>query len=365
MIEPLRTAIIGCGPMAGWHAKALGAQPGYELVALCDLDEAHAHALAEAVGRGEVYTDSARMLEVERPDVAVVVTPCATHAALTIQAARAGVRGVYCEKPMATCLGDGRAMVEACRARGVALAVNHQRRMSAPIRRMRALIEAGAIGEPEVYRGSCAGDLLSDATHLVDTIRFLNDDAPVRWVFGQIHREIGPVVGRNPRSVQLASAGFRYGHAVETGAFGVLEFTTGVRAELLCGDLRLMPRPYGDYEVLGPRGRLRRAGDGADPPLLIQDERGGWRPIEGPSAQDEHAETAAACYAQFALMVREGAGHPLNGESALADLEVIMAIFESARLRRKLELPLRQDRFPLDLMLDEDVTPPEPDRRSS
>jgi len=293
------------------------------------------------------------MLETQRPDIVVIVTPCATHAALTFQAAAGGVRGVYCEKPMATCLGDGRAMVETCRARNVALAVNHQRRMSAPIRRMRELIEAGAIGEPEVYRGSCGGDLLSDATHLVDTIRSLNSDAPVRWVFGQIHREIGPEVARDPKHVQLASAGFRYGHAVETGAVAVLEFATGVRVELFCGDLRLPQREYGDYEVVGTKGRLWRAGDAADPPLLIQDERSGWRPVEALSAQGEQDETGRACYGQFARMVCRGAEHPLNANSALQDLEVIMAIFESARLRCRLELPLAQDRFPLDILIEQ------------
>jgi len=356
MTAPLRTAIVGCGPMAHWHAKTLCLLPEYDLIALCDIDEAHAQALAEAVGRGRVYTDCGQMLAATRPDTVVIVTPCATHAALTIQAAEAGVGGVYCEKPMATCLADGRAMVETCRAHEVALAVNHQRRMSAPIRKMKELIERGAIGEAQVYRGSCAGDLLSDATHLVDTIRFLNDDAPVKWVFGQIHRQIGPEVPRDKRHVQLASAGFRYGHAVETGAVGVLEFATGVRAELLCGDLRLPGREYGDYEVLGTKGRLWRAGDSADPPLLIQDERGGWRPIEGLSPRNEHGETGSACYGAFARMVREGAEHPLKGESALQDLEIIMAIFESARLRRKLELPLVQERFPLDIMIEEQAT---------
>ena len=354
MSDALRTVIVGCGPMARWHAQTVCALPEYELVALCDIDEAHARALSESVGCGEVYTDCARMLEAERPDVAVIVTPCASHAALAIQAAEAGVRGVYCEKPMATCLGDGRAMVETCRARSVALAVNHQRRMSPPILKMKGLIDAGAIGEVELYRGSCAGDLLSDATHLVDTIRFLNGDAPVKWVFGQLHRETGPEVARNPKQVQLASAGFRYGHAVETGAFGIFEFATGARAELLCGDMRLMERAYGDYEVFGTQGRIWRPGDGADPPLLIQDERGGWRPVDGLPEKDGHDETARACYGQFARMVREGAEHPLNGDSALQDLEIIMAIFESARLRRKIELPLEQEQFPLELILNGD-----------
>jgi predicted dehydrogenase len=118
-----------------------------------------------------------------------------------------------------------------------------------------------------------------------------------------------------------------------------------------------MHRPYGDYEVLGTQGRLHRAGDGADPPLLIQDDRGGWRPVEGLTAQDEHTATARACYEQFARTILEGAEHPLSGESALADLEIIMAVFESARLRRKLTLPPEQERFPLDIMIEEETSP--------
>jgi predicted dehydrogenase len=338
--------------MARWHVRALAEVEEYQLAALCDIDRAHAEALAHEVG-GAVYGDYAQMLAREKPDVVVIVTPTDSHARLTIQAAEAGVRGVYCEKPMATCLGDGLAMVAACREHGVALAVNHQRRMSPPILRLKALLNAGAIGRPELCRGSCAGDLLSDATHLVDTIRFLNDDAPVTWVFGQVHREVGPEVRRDPKGVQLASAGWRYGHPVETGAMGVFEFGTGVRVELFCGDLRLPQRAYGDYELFGSDGRLWRPGDGADPALLLQDGTGGWRAVEGLQVRDGHAETGRACYTQFARMVRDGAEHPLNGESALHDLEIIMALFESAGLRQKVTLPLTQMAFPLEMMVAE------------
>jgi predicted dehydrogenase len=340
--KALQTAIVGCGGMARWHARAMAALDEYELVACCDLEESAARKFAEDFGLERSYTDYAAMLAAVRPDVVTIVTPNNLHAEMTIQAAEAGARGVYCEKPMATCMADGQAMVAACRDRGAALAVNHQRRMSPPVLKMRELIVAGAIGDVSLFRGSCAGDLLSDATHLVDTIRFLAGDAPVRWVFGQVHRTPGDAVPRRPGGVQLASRGFRYGHPVETGAFGVCEFETGARIEVLCGDLRLPGREYGDYEVLGTRGRLWRAGDVADPPVLMQDDgAAGWRPAP-PDEADDHGATGRACYRQFAAMVRDGAEHPLSGDSALQDLEVIMAIYESARLRAKVELPLTQ-----------------------
>ncbi|MGD2175341.1 MAG: hypothetical protein PVJ27_08055, partial [Candidatus Brocadiaceae bacterium] len=105
---------------------------------------------------------------------------------------------------------------------------------------------------------------------------------------------------------------------------------------------------YQDYEIFGTEGRLRRKGDRADPPVLIQDSRaGGWRPVEVESQED--AMTAG--YRAFARMIREGSDHPLSGQSALRDLELVMALYESARTRQRIELPLRQDAFPLELML--------------
>ena len=43
----------------------------------------------------------------------------------------------------------------------------------------------------------------------------------------------------------------------------------------------------------------------------------------------------------------------MSGENALRGFEVIMAIYESARLHKKITLPLQQDRFPLELMVAE------------
>jgi hypothetical protein len=56
-------------------------------------------------------------------------------------------------------------------------------------------------------------------------------------------------------------------------------------------------------------------------------------------------------YCLFAQMVRIGAPHPMAGTIALRGFEVVMAIYESARLRRKITLPLQQERFPLELLV--------------
>jgi len=231
----------------------------------------------------------------------------------------------------------------------VALAINHQRRMSAPFQLMRRLIREGAIGEPYLIRGSCAGDVLSDGTHTIDSILHLAGDANVEWVFGQMHR-LEPDPAEEKGSGYDVSGGWRYGHPVETGAMATFELESGLRAELLTGDLRMPNRQYQDLEVFGAGGRLWRPGDQADPPLWLWDgESSGWRPcpIDDPTGSDAMRDS----YREFARTTHEGTPHPLGGQNALRGFEIVMAVYESARLGEKVQLPLRQKAFPLGLAL--------------
>lgn len=350
---PLRTAIVGLRGMGMRHALTLATLPAYAVIAGCDLNAAHAQLFAQELPEAQFYTDYNAMLSAEKPDVVVVATNTVTHAALAIKALEAGTRGVYCEKPMATNLADAQRMVELAQERGAALAVNHQRRLLPVFRTMRRLLAEGAIGEATLIRGGCAGDVLSDGTHLVDTVRHLAGDAPVGWVFAQIERaKPGPDA---PRGMGFdVSGGWRYGHPAEDGAFSVLEFEDGLRAELLTGIIQPRGRPYQDYEVFGTRGQLRRAGDRADPPLEIwTEDTSGWQPVAvEESTGDDFSSTMVSIFQQFARSVNEGADHPLQGESALRDQEIVMAIYESARLHKRIQLPLGQPRFPLELMIE-------------
>ena len=329
------------------HAKAFAALSEYRLVAGCDLDATRLAQFAAAFPGTAAVGDYARMLADNAPQVVVVATPTASHAALALAAAEAGARGVFCEKPMAENLGDARRMVEACRKASCALVVNHQRRCDRVCRTMRRLIEAGAIGKVELIRGSCAGDMLSDGTHTIDSIRSLAGDAAVKWVFGQVCRD--PVPPGEPRGAGYdASGGWRYGHPIESGAMAVFEFATGLRAEVFTGRMQPQGRRYQDIEVLGTTGRIWRAGDQAGDTLLIEDaSAGGWHAVAALEAAD-----SGFIPRQFARMILGGEPHPLGGDSALADQEIVMAVHESARLRAPVALPLAQERYPLELMIE-------------
>jgi predicted dehydrogenase len=347
----LKGAVVGCRGMGSWHARSMARSQAIDLVGVCDLDEALAAKLAAELPGARAYGDMEVMLEAEAPDVLTLATPSACHAALTIRAARAGVRGICCEKPMAVDLGEARAMAAACREAGVPLIINHQRRTLPSMVRMRQLIVEGAIGEVQLLRGSCQGDLLSDGTHLIDSLLHLAGDAEVEWVFGAVYRD--PPSPDEPRGEgYTASGGYRYGHPIETGAVGIWQFADGPRAEIFTGGLRVPGRKYNDYEILGSRGRLWRSGDREHPGVYLQRAAdGAWQPIEGDFGSPETVLTKN--YDRFAAIVRAGEGdHPLWVGRALRGFEVLMGIFESARLRRKVTPPLEQERYPLALMIE-------------
>lgn len=351
--KPLPSVIVGCGGMGRALARIMAGLPQFALVAGCDLQPAMLDKLREELPQVRGYPDYAAMLTEVKPEVVIVATNNISHAALTIQAARAGAKGVYCEKPMAVNYGDAKAMLAACRQHGTALVVNHQRRLLPLFRNMQELMAGGAIGKIEIIRAGCAGDVLSDVTHLIDTIRHLHGDAEVKSVFGQVYRQ-QPDPNEARSGGFDASGGWRYGHPVETGAMAVFEFVSGVRVELMTGRNQPGGRWYQDYEIFGSQGRLWRNGDQAD--LFIQtDDQPGWRKVElnlTPSERKPSHDAIADAMDRFAATMHTGATHPMSGDSALKDQEIVMAIYESARLHRKIELPLQQDRFPLEIMIE-------------
>ena len=351
MNEQLTAAIVGYRGMGRGLAETAAGLPDYRMVAGCDLVEERLRDFEATHPGAKGYTDYAQMLAEARPDVVIVATNNVTHAPLTIQAAEARVRGVYCEKPMASNYGDARRMVEVCQQNGVALAVNHQRRLLPVFQKMRALIESGVLGDVSLIRASCAGDVLSDGTHLIDMVRYLAGDAAVTTVFGQVYRL--PPDPEAPRGGGYdVSGGYRYGHPIEDGAMAVLDFASGLRAEIFTGAMQPKGGKYQLYEILGSEGRLLRNGDAANPPALIQTS-GAWEAVEVPAEAADSRGAIGDSLTLLAQTIRTGEPHPLAGESALKVQEIVMAIYESARLHQRLELPLQQMRYPLEIMIED------------
>ncbi len=119
----LRVAIVGAGYVANHHLAALSRLDFIELVGICDYQTSAAQALAD---RYHIATVASTLSELAstKPDMVYVLTPPASHATLAIEAMRMGAH-VLVEKPMADSVADCEAMIEAARATGRKLGVNH------------------------------------------------------------------------------------------------------------------------------------------------------------------------------------------------------------------------------------------------
>jgi predicted dehydrogenase len=206
-----RVACIGAARMASWFddiqreraqrdgGRSLEWVPGAvasvcaavertELVAVCDLKPDLVAQLRDRWGVPAGYTDFREMLERERPDIVAIVTSYgSTHAELATAVAESGlVRGVYCEKPIATSMAEADRVVVACRRQGVAYSCAHVFRWNARYRLAQRWIGEGAIGEVRAIACSAMGTLLHSGTHQADAMLGLAGDADAEWAMGTV-----------------------------------------------------------------------------------------------------------------------------------------------------------------------------------
>jgi predicted dehydrogenase len=157
----LRGALIGFGNVAQrGHLAAWRAREDVELVAVAE-PEAGRRARASALLPGVAcYMHAAELFRRESLDFVDIAAPPAFHAPLIVAAAAAGAH-VLCEKPLVVSLDELAQVRDAVALAGVTLFTVHNWTHSEPCRRVRALLDEGAVGAlgsvvVEVTRDGCA-----------------------------------------------------------------------------------------------------------------------------------------------------------------------------------------------------------------
>src|SRR5438552_5227019 len=111
--DRIRIATIGIGEMGTGDTKSALAQPGVELVAVCDLYEGRRAHAKEVFGQHIATTrDYHEILDRKDIDAVIVATSDHWHSQICIDAMAAG-KDVYCEKPMVHSVEEGRAVIAA------------------------------------------------------------------------------------------------------------------------------------------------------------------------------------------------------------------------------------------------------------
>lgn len=230
-MKTYRVGIIGCGAIFPSHAFALHLMENTNVTAVCDI-KPDALDKATELFQCEGYTDYKEMLNRDDLDAIHVLTPHYLHAPMAIEAASSG-RHVLTEKPMSIEIDDARAMVDTAKKNKVTLGVISQNRYNPASVAAKKAVESGELGKvitqriiltgakPESYylasdwRGTWdkeGGALLIDqAIHILDLARWLVDDE-IESIEATMTNRLHPVID------------------TEDTAEGLIQYKNGARA---------------------------------------------------------------------------------------------------------------------------------------
>jgi 1,5-anhydro-D-fructose reductase (1,5-anhydro-D-mannitol-forming) len=326
---PVGWGLIGASTIAReWMVDAIRAQPGHEVVAVMSTDSQRGRTFAAENRIPASYAELAALLADPRVHAVYISTTNELHKAQTLAAAAAG-KHVLCEKPLAVTLADAREMVASCKRAGVAMGTNHHLRNAATHRRMRELIQSGAIGKPLFARvfhavylpphlqgwrlttpGAGGGVILDITVHDADTLRFLLGSEPVE-------------------ATALSQQAGMAQSALEDGVMAVLRFDNGVLAQL--HDAFTVKHAGTGLEVHGTEGSIVARNVMTQKPAgeVILRNAGGESQIAV-----EHENLYARGLRAFAAAIA-GKGTPsASGEDGVRSLATALAVLESARTGR-------------------------------
>ena len=338
----MHVGLIGAGNISDTHARAIREIPGAVVAAVVAPTRAHAEQLASRHGAA-AYDSLDRFLDHRPLDLVVVGSPSGLHAEHGIAAAERGLH-VLVEKPIDVTTARADALIDTAARAGVTLGVIFQDRLKADVRRMKALVDGGRLGQPILaaarvkwyrppsyyeqsrWRGTRAldggGALMNQGVHTVDLLQ---------WLFGPARR------------VTAKAAAALHRIEVEDTSVALVEFASGA-----LGTLEAATSVYPGYsrriELTGSNGTLILDGDDLVA-IDLQDRRDDERPSLGSAATVSAASPVVAdvsahvrVFQDFLDAVASRRAPCCDGPGGRRSVALVTAAYESARLGRAVEL---------------------------
>lgn len=253
MNKALKTAVIGCGKIGSFHAKAYCALEESRFTAVCDTDLDRSQAFAREYG-AEGFVSIGKMIDQCGIEVVSICTPHPVHVQSAVEALEHGAH-VLIEKPMAAKLEDCDTILAAAERNDRQVGLTCQRRFYRPCMRMREAIDNDKIGRPilgcvtmlgwrdmayyrsDPWRGTWYGEgggvLVNQAPHQLDLLL---------WYMGEIDELYGMWDTLNHPELE-----------VEDTAIAVIRFKSGALGNILLSNSQ-NPALYGKVHVYGENG---------------------------------------------------------------------------------------------------------------
>jgi UDP-N-acetylglucosamine 3-dehydrogenase len=333
--KEVNLGLIGCGSIAEEsHLPAIARNPSLNLVAVADVNETKAKAMA-AEYHVDHYQDYHALLDNDKLDAVDVCVPTKYHSKIVVDAAKAG-KHVICEKPMALSLREADDMIHACSKHGMKLMIAHSRRFIPRNSLVKRSIEKGQIGRPiwacQISRRHkesgespawtrdprmTYGPIIEGGVHDADLLRWFFEDE---------------VVGVNgiatPSRIRFSDQIFA---ALRFRQGGVASFEVSI----------VLPRKFAQYttlNVVGTKGSINSA-DSRMNRVVLGTKHGTVYPL----AYEDLLAVSSAYELEidgFADSILCDTQPPVTGSDGRAALEIVLALMRSIKSRRTVRLPL-------------------------
>jgi predicted dehydrogenase len=366
-METLRAAVIGRtgrGDYGHGLDEVWSDLPGVELVAVADDNKTGLAAAARKLKVDKAFADYRQMLDQVKPDVVSIGTRWVdSHRDIVVETANRGIH-MYLEKPLARTLAEADEMVAACERTHAKLAIAHTTRHSPRMPVVKEILASNKIGRVLEFRGrgkedarGGGEDLWVLGTHIMDLIRLLGGDAA--WCFARVTKDGRPVTkadvvdgneGLGPLAGDAVVA--MYGLSGATTAYFSSHRGTSGR------------RPRFALQILGSEGILEVTTGYlpsvkylADPSWSPGQSGAKWQAVSSagigkPEPIAEGKDHAANRQVVLELLgaIRENRQPDGSIYDARAATEMIVAVFESHRLGKPAEMPLKNRQNPLAML---------------
>jgi predicted dehydrogenase len=337
-------AIIGCGRIAPRHAQAMQTIPNANLVAVCDIVEERAKSFSQKFG-GDVYTDYHDLLDRKDLDIVTLCVPSGLHSKIGQDVARSR-KHVLVEKPISLTLDQADNLIKECKENKVVLGVVLQNRFNPPIRELRKLVDSGGLGKlllgnatvrwyrPQKYyedgwHGTWAmdgGAFMNQCIHHIDALQ---------WFMGEVSSVFSytDTLIHKMEAEDVGVAVIRF----KNGGLGIIEGSTITYPENIEGSL----------SIFGEKGSVKVGGTAlnrkvfwkVDGQLEQESDMLSREAIDPPSVYGlSHREQII----EMINSVEEHRDPKTSGFEARKSLELVLALYESARLHHEVFLNINK-----------------------
>lgn len=322
---------MGTGGIGPDHILAYEATGEAQVKAICDI-RASSMAGVLRQNRGiRAYRDYRQMLKEVRPDVISICTWPDSHAEIAIAAMDSGTLGILCEKPVALNMQHIAKMRSHSKSTGTKLASGHQYRFHRNFIEACNLIHSGSLGRVKHVTGCIKGVLADNGPHLIDTARFLIGDPKADCVEGFCDRN-EPI--------------FHHGIGVEESASATIIFDTGVEFALKSG---AKADEFFSITVTCESAVLK-----VSPSALTVDSK-----TTHPSPRIPR-DFRKSQFSDFILWIKgRREDYRASFEVGAYAAELVLAIYESARTKVRVQMPLENDGDVIGQLFDRQAGIPE------